>query len=139
MDELIKLIAGQLGIDASTATSAIGKVMALLKGNVGSDLFGQIAGAIPGAEEAATQAADAPEPPQGGGMLGKLVGMASSMLGGKAGGGLEMASALASTGIDSDKIGPFMSMIFEFLKSKLGDDVFDQIVSKLPMLKSMMG
>ncbi|EMI42543.1 DUF2780 domain-containing protein [Rhodopirellula sp. SWK7] len=139
MDELIQLITGRLGIDSSIANAGVGKLMALLKDQVGGDLFNQIAGAVPGAEEAASQAAESPEPAAGGGLLGKLSGMASAALGGNAGGGLEMASALASTGIDADKLGPFISTVVEFLKDKLGDDVVEQIMSKLPMLKTLLG
>ncbi|EMI53190.1 DUF2780 domain-containing protein [Rhodopirellula sallentina] len=139
MDELVQLITGRLGVDSSIANAGLGKLMALLKDQVGGDLFSQIAGAVPGAEEAASQAADEPAPAAGGGLLGKLSGMASAALGGNAGGGLEMASALASTGIDADKLGPFVSTVLEFLKEKLGDDVVEQIMSKLPMLKSVLG
>ncbi|MFG0291320.1 MAG: DUF2780 domain-containing protein [Rhodopirellula sp. JB044] len=139
MDELIQLITGRLGVDSSIANAGLGKLMALLKDQVGGDLFSQIAGAVPGAEEAASQAAEDPAPAAGGGLLGKLSGMASAALGGNAGGGLEMASALASTGIDADKLGPFVSTVLEFLKEKLGDDVVEQIMSKLPMLKSVLG
>ena len=139
MDELIKLITSQLGIDASVANSSVGKLMALLKENVGSELFEQIAGAVPGAESAATQAAQSSEPAAGAGLLGKLTGMASSMLGSKAGGGLEIASALASSGIPTDKLGPLVNLVLEFLKGKLGEETVDQIVGKLPMLKAVLG
>jgi len=50
-----------------------------------------------------------------------------------------MAFFLASTGIDADKVGPFVSTIFDFLKTKLDDETVDQITSKLPMLKSLLG
>ncbi len=49
MDELVKLISGQLGIAPATAKAAVSRVMALLKSQVGSELFGQVAGAVPGA------------------------------------------------------------------------------------------
>lgn len=141
MDELIQLITKQLGIDSSIANAGVSKTMAMLKENAGDDLFGKIAGAIPGASEAAQSGADTASGAVagGGGMLGKLAGMASAALGGKAGGGLEMASALASTGIDSEKLGPFVKMVFEFLKEKLGDEMVDEILSKVPMLKTLLG
>lgn len=135
MDELVKLISGQLGIAPATAKAAVSRVMALLKSQVGSELFGQVAGAVPGAEAAAQ---GAPDPAAGGGMLGKLTGAVSSMLGSKSGAGAEIASALASTGVDADKIGPMLKMVFDFLRGKLGDDVVDQIIAKLPMLEPFL-
>ncbi|TWU03113.1 DUF2780 domain-containing protein [Neorhodopirellula pilleata] len=140
MDELIQLITKQLGIDSSIASTGISKTMAILKDQIGDDLFGQIAGAIPGVTEAARSGAeDSGGGASGGGMLGKLAGMASAALGGNAGGGLELASALSAAGIDADKLGPFITTIVGFLKERLGDDVVDQILSKLPMLKTLLG
>ncbi|TWT66447.1 DUF2780 domain-containing protein [Allorhodopirellula solitaria] len=136
MDELIKLISSQLGIDSKTANAALSRVMALLKSQIGSQLFAQVAGAVPGAEKAA---AEAPDPAAGGGLLGKLTSSVSSMFGGKSGAGMEMASALASTGVDVDKIGPMLKTVFAFLREKLGDETVEQIIAKLPMLKSLMG
>tara|TARA_A100001391_G_scaffold171466_1_gene132800 strand:+ start:965 stop:1387 length:423 start_codon:yes stop_codon:yes gene_type:complete len=136
MDELIKLISSQLGIDPATANAAVSRVMALLKSQVGSELFGHVAGAISGADQAAQEA---PEPAAGDGLLGKLATSVSSMLGGKSGAGVEMATALASTGVDADKIGPMLKMVFDFLREKLGDDVVNQILAKLPMLKPLLG
>lgn len=141
MDELIEQLTSKLGIDSSVANAGVSKTMAMLKDQAGDDLFGKISGMIPGAAEAAdadpgVASAGAAD---GGGMLGKLAGMASAALGGQAGGGLEMASALASTGIDAEKLGPFITMVVEFLKDKLGDDVLDEILSKFPMLKTLLG
>ncbi|SMP46033.1 Protein of unknown function VcgC/VcgE [Neorhodopirellula lusitana] len=139
MDELIEQLTSQLGIDSSTANAGVSKTMAMLKDHAGDDLFGKISGAIPGAAEAAQADGGSAGAVAGGGMLGKLAGMASSALGGNAGGGLEMASALASTGIDAEKLGPFITTVIGFLKEKLGDDVVDQLLSKLPMLKTLLG
>lgn len=61
------------------------------------------------------------------------------MLGSNAGGGLEIASALASSGIPTEKLGPFVNLVLGFLKGKVGDDAVNQIVGKLPMLKAVLG
>lgn len=140
MDELIAMLTSKLGLDASTAGAGVNKIMALLKENIGDDLFGQIASSVMGAGEAAAAGeADSGGSPGGGGLLGKLTSMASSALGSKAGGGLEIASALASSGIDAEKLGPFVSTVVDFLKEKLGDDVVEQVLAKLPMLKTLLG
>lgn len=73
------------------------------------------------------------------GMLGKLAGMASAALGGSAGGGLEMASALTKTGVTSDQLGEFVTTVVNFLKEKAGKDVVDQVLAKFPMLKTLLG
>lgn len=139
MDELIQQLTSKLGIDASVATAATNKAMALVKEHAGDDLFDKISAAVPGASEAVSQAAAAPAADDGGGMLGKLAGMASSALGGSAGGGLEIGAALSAAGLETDQLGGFLTTVIDFLKDKVGDEVVDQILSKVPMLKTLIG
>lgn len=139
MDELIKQLTSQLGIDESVAKNAAGKAMAMVKSHAGDDLFSKISSAVPGVEEMAAADDDDAAEPAGGGMLGKLAGMASSAIGGKAGGGLEIASALTSTGLGTDQVGGFMTMLVNFLKEKVGSEVMDQVLGKFPMLKTLIG
>ncbi|MFK8113775.1 MAG: DUF2780 domain-containing protein [Rubripirellula sp.] len=139
MDELIKQLTAKLGIDESVANAATGKAMALVKEHAGEDLFSKISSAIPGAGEVADQGAAEPAGEEGGGMLGGLMGMASSALGGSAGEALGIGKDLSSAGLEASQIGGFASMVVEFLKEKVGDEVMEQILAKVPMLKSLMG
>lgn len=142
MDELIQQLVEKLGLDADTANAASGKAMALVKEHAGDDLFSKIAGAIPGADTAADAASQAPQQSEGddgGGLLGSIAGMASSVLGGSAGDAVGLASDLGSTGLKADQIAGFVSTIIEFLKEKLGDETVDQLLAKVPMLKSLIG
>lgn len=141
MDELIQQLTNKLGIDASVATAATGKAMALVKEHAGDDLFEKISAAIPGASESAQQGAAEPVAAaenSGGGMLGKLAGMASSALGSSAGGGLEIGAALGAAGLPTNQMGDFVTTLVAFLKDKLGDEVTEQILGKFPMLKSLL-
>ena len=137
MDELIEKLTSNLGIDADVAKGATGKAMALLKDQVGDDLFSRVRDAIPGADEAAETGAQEEEQ-DGGGMLGSLAGMASGLLGEKAGSAVELGSMLSSSGLDTSKFGGFASTIIEFLKDKLGDEVLDQILERVPVLKNLV-
>ncbi len=141
MDELIQQLVDKLGIDASTANAATGKAMALVKQHAGDDLFSKITSAIPGAGEAADSAADQPsqQAEGGGGLLGSIAGMASSVLGGSAGDAAGLASALGSTGLKADQIGGFLTTVIDFLNDKVGKETVDQILAKVPMLKSLVG
>ena len=136
MDELIQRLTSQLGIDASVAETATGKAMSMIKDNVGEDVFSQISGAIPGASEAA---AGEPEPASGGGMLGKLAGMAAGKLGGNAGAGLELGASLSGAGLESGQVGGFVQQLVDFIREKAGDQVIDQVLAKFPMLKQLIG
>jgi hypothetical protein len=134
MDELIKQLTSQIGVDQSTANQAVGTVLSLLKKEGGDDLFSKIAAAIPGAQ-AAADSTPAPTDNAGGGLLGSVMGM----LGGSAGKGLALATALKALGIQEDKFGTFASIVVNFIKQKAGPDVVNQLIAKLPMLKSMLG
>ncbi len=135
MDELIKQLTSQIGIDSSTANQAVGTVMSLLKKEGGDDLFSKIAAAIPGAQAAADTTPAPTESAGGGGLLGSVMGM----LGGSAGKGLALAAALKGLGISEDKLASFASIVIDFIKQKAGPDVVNQLIAKLPMLKAMLG
>ena len=141
MEELIKQLTDKLGVDSSIASAATGKAMAMIKDQAGGDLFSQISGAIPGAEEAAQAGAEETGEAAGGGggMLGSLASMASSALGGSAGDALGMASKLSDAGLEASQMGGFAETIIAFLKDKVGDEILDQILAKVPMLKGLIG
>ena len=140
MDELIKRITSQLGIDESVATGATQKAMAMVKEHAGDDLFSKISSAIPGAADAASAGSEgaAGGADAGGGLLGKLADMASSTLSGSAGSSLDLAATLRNAGVDSNKVVDLMSMIIGYLKENVGDETMDQILAKFPMLKALL-
>jgi hypothetical protein len=135
MDELIKQLTSQIGIDPSTANKAVATVLSMLKQEGGDDLFSKIASAIPGAQAAAATTPAPTESAGGAGLLGSVMGM----LGGSAGKGLALAAALKALGIDENKIGSFASIVIDFIKQKAGPDVVNELIAKLPMLKSILG
>jgi hypothetical protein len=141
IEDLIQQLADKIGIDESVAKMATGKTMAMVKSVGGDDLFAKISDAIPGAAQLADteSAPDAPQAESGGGLLGTLTGLASSVLGGSAGEAMGLTSALNDAGIGMDKMSGFVSTIIEFIKDKAGEEVTDQLLSKVPMLKSILG
>lgn len=135
MDELIQQLTAQLGIDASTAKKAVGTVLSLLQSEGGEELFSKISAAIPGAASAAEETAS---PTESGGPAG-ILGTVAGMLGGSAGKGFALASALKSIGVDEQDLAKFAGIVVDFLKQRLGPETVDQLLGKLPMLKSLLG
>jgi len=133
MDELIKQLTTQLGINPASANQAVGMVLALLKSEGGTDLFEKLSASIPGAE-ASANAAPAPNEISEGGLLGSVMGM----LGGAGGKGLSLVAALKALGIDQQQLAPFATIVINFIKQKAGSDVVDQLLAKLPILKSLI-
>lgn len=137
MQEFIKSAVSQLGIDESTATNATGTALGFLKNMLG-DQFAEVADKLPGADQLIGETAPSHEPGDGG-LLGTIKNAASSILGGGAGESMELIGALQKTGLSADQGSSFITMLINFIKEKVGPDVVNQIMSKLPMLKSMVG
>ena len=66
--------------------------------------------------------------------MGSLTSMAGSLLGGKAKGLAEITAALTKSGLSVEKIPQFMTLLIDFLKDKLGNDLFATLAAKLPEL-----
>lgn len=140
MDELLQKLTGSLGLDESVAKTGLGKVLGMVKDQVGDDTYQQIADKVPGMDTFVAEQGEAETPTSaGGGLLGSIASKASGMLGGNAGKGLELTSALTSAGVSPDKLGGFVSTVVAFLREKAGDQVVDQVLGKFPLLKKVMG
>ncbi len=70
MDELAKLLAAKLGLPEDVARKAVELILTQLKDNLPAPFAGQIDGLIKGK----TSLADLSKLPQGGGLLGRLMG-----------------------------------------------------------------
>ena len=73
-----------------------------------------------------------------GGLMGSLTSLAGSLLGDKAKGIADVTAALTKAGISVDKIPQYLKMLIDFLKSKLGNDLFAKLAAKLPELLGQM-
>ena len=130
MEDFIKMAAGQLGIGEGETRSATGGVIDLLKGQLDSGVFSQIAEKIPGFDSVSSDAEPAEE--GGGGMLGGLMGKAASMLGGDLGKAAGILEIFNKSGMDAEKGGSFLSMFVDFVKDKVGDELWGKIADFIP-------
>ena len=135
MEEFISMVTSQLGIGETEAKSATGGVLKVIKDQLGESSFGSMLEKLPGADSLVSEAeAGGSESSGGGGLMGSLTSMAGSLLGGGGGGVADVTQALSSSGIGLDKAGGFLSTLMDFLKNKLGDDMFATLTSNLPDL-----
>jgi hypothetical protein len=132
MDELIKQLVGGLGISPDHAQQAVASVLAMLKKEGGDDLFGKIAGAIPGAAAAADNGAS-PTTLGGGGLVGSLL----STLGGNAGKGAALLTSLQALGIKPEQLSTFGNLMMQFLQQHAGSEVVEQLLAKVPLLANL--
>ncbi|HMO29103.1 DUF2267 domain-containing protein [Enterovirga sp.] len=126
MEELVARITAATGLDASTAQTAIGHVLAFLQKEGPQDQITQLIDAIPGAREAIAQAGDA-----GGGLLG---GLMSSF----GGGVMVLGQKLMSEGLSMDQIKTLASELLAHGRENAGEDVMGQIVGSIPGLSQFV-
>lgn len=135
MDEFISMVTEKLGIGETEGKSATAGILGMIQGNVDESTFQSVLEKLPGADALLSEnSADEAAPAAGGGgLLGSLTSMAGGLLGGgKKSGMTGMAVALAGSGLGLDKIGDFVSMLMGFMKEKLGDEMFQSVVSAIP-------
>lgn len=129
MDELIKQLISQLGMNSNSASQALGSVLSLIKKQGGDEVFSKLSSALPDV----SKLADAAPELKSGGLLSSIL----SMFGG--GKTAMLAAALKSAGLKPDQFGSFAKMVVNFIKEKAGQQVLDQILARVPMLKSIIG
>ncbi len=136
MQEFIENIAKQLGINEAIAKQATSVIVGFIKSKLADGDFGDLASKIPGLSDLADAQPSGDE--GGGGLLGGVMKMASSAIGGEAGDALELTGKLKDTGLDVGQMGSLGSGLIDFIKDKAGDGAVDMITSQMPELKKML-
>lgn len=144
MNDILSRIAAQLGLGADQAEAGAGSIFKLIQESASKMDFEQLLEAFPQARSwigkaAGVQAAPA-DTPLGG--LGDLLGQATSMFGGGAGGGIaglgQVLATLAKAGIGPDTASKFLPMVLELLRSKAGADLVARLAQQVPLLREML-
>jgi hypothetical protein len=134
MDEFIQMVTKQLGISAADGKASTGSILKMIQDQLDPATFSQITSKLPGVQGLISEAQSAVGSESSGGLMGSLTSLAGSMLGGKAKGLAEITSTLTKAGLSIDKIPQYLSMLVDFLKNKLGNDLFASVAAKLPEL-----
>lgn len=131
MDEFIQLISAQLGLDPEKARSATGGILNLIREHLDDQTFAQISSRLPGIQGLNGAGGS---PGSAGGMLDSLTSLAGSLLGGKAKTIADISAILTKHGLSVDKIPQYLALLIDFLKARLGNDLFAKVAAKLPEL-----
>ncbi len=127
MDQIVNKLAEHTGIDAETAHKAVGAVIAFLQEHLPAHLSSQLMNVLPGSETAVSRY-QAAEPDAGrGGLMGTVAGLASSVLGGKAGDSSKLFEMLAKSGLDMGQVKAFLPKALELLKGHVPPEIFEKI------------
>ncbi|KQP88359.1 DUF2267 domain-containing protein [Methylobacterium sp. Leaf117] len=129
MEELIARVTTRTGLDAATAQTAIGHILAFLQKEGPATEVSQLLSALPGSEAAIadTNAGEA----GGGGLMG--------MLGGMMGGGvMALGQKLMAAGVPMGQMQPLGQELFAYGREKAGEDVMGPIVGSVPGLNQFV-
>lgn len=115
--DLINMLTSQLGIKEEQAAGGAGMIFNLAKEKLGGD-FSQITDAIPDVSGLMDKA-----PETGGGIMGAIGGLASSLGGDSLGNLASLASGFSKLDLDAGMITKFAPIILDFVKDQAGDGV----------------
>lgn len=123
MMELVQQLVAGASVSQQQAEGGAGLLLGLLKEQLSSGDFTQVAQAIPGAEALieATPGSD------NGGLGGLLGGMVSSLGGSDIGSLASLASGFSKLDLDPGMIGKFIPILLSFLQSKGGEDLSSMV------------
>lgn len=129
MEELLARVTTRTGLDAATAQTAIGHILAFLQKEGPAAEVGQLLAALPGSEALIAES-NAGE--SGGGLMGILGGM----MGG--GGVMALGQKLMAAGVPMGQMQPLGQELFAFGREKVGEDAMGPIIGSIPGLNQFV-
>jgi hypothetical protein len=130
MEELLARVTARTGLDAATAQTAIGHILAFLQKEGPEAEVNQLLAALPGSEALVTES-NAGESGGGG-----LMGMLGGMIGG--GGVMALGQKLMAAGVPMGEMQPLGQELFAFGREKVGEDAMGPIIGSIPGLSQFV-
>jgi len=125
MKELVDLLTGKLGVNATQAEGGAAVLFKAAKDKLGGDEFNKLLGGVPGLGDLMKKA-----PATGGGLGGLLGGIAGAM-GGNAALISTIVGGFGKLGLSAEDAKRFAPVMFDFLKTKVPPDVVGKLEKAL--------
>ena len=125
MKELVDLLTGKLGVNATQAEGGAAVLFKAAKDKLGGDEFNKLLGGVPGLGDLMKKA-----PATGGGLGGLLGGIAGAM-GGNAALISTIVGGFGKLGLSAEDARRFAPVMFDFLKTKVPPDVVGKLEKAL--------
>lgn len=126
IQDFIQQATSQLGIGESDAQEATSGLLSVIRGAASEGDFSSLLSNIGGAEELMNKF-DAGKPSTEGGLMGGLMSMAGSALGGSAGSMASIAGLVSQLNIDSSQLSSLGGMFFSFIKDNAGEGLANNL------------
>jgi hypothetical protein len=136
IQDFVDSVATKAGVDASTAETAVGTILLAIQQEGNSTKVGELFNQIPGAADLAQKHAVVIG---GGGMLGSLSGLASSVVGKDAGVLVAAIGQLEETNLTMEQIKKIGTALFSYLKESANPALAKEVVDSIPSLRERFG
>src|SRR5512135_3380695 len=137
IQDFVDSIATKAGVDPATAETAIGTILSAIQQEGDATKVGQLFNQIPGAADLAQKHAVVVG--SGGGLLGSLSGLASSVVGKDAGVLVAAIGQLEETNLTMDQIKKIGTALLAYLKESANPALAKEVVDSIPGLRERFG
>ncbi len=111
--QLVGALVSSLGVTKDQASGGAGLILGAVKAKAGKEEFKEVAKAVPDYEELIDKAPQASKEGSGGGLAAMMKQASPAM-----GQAMDLAKGFKLLGMDSSMIGPFVSVIVDYVKEK---------------------
>ncbi len=142
MSDLVQELTSRTGISPELVQKGLGALLIFLKKELGEETFDKLKTSIPNASALTSNYESAPESPAAApeqiSVFEVVSGLASKLLGGKAGEGADLLAALSKVGFNPEEIAAFLPKALELIKSHLSPELVEKILAGLPLLAKFL-
>ncbi len=140
MQDLFARIATNIGVPEPLARKAVGMVLGYMQREGTDGSVVTMIESMPGAMELIAQfnGAETESNGSGGGMLGGLMGAASSLLGGSTGSLMALGQSLMAEGLSTSQIKGIGEETVAYARQHAGDETVDNAMKAIPGLSTIL-
>ena len=132
MSDVVNSLSSQTGIGTEQVRKGLGAVLKMLQDQLPPELFSQVQGAVPGANEMISGSEPAGQ--EAGGMIQAVTGLAGKLFGGRGEAATDLFARLGKLGFSPDQLTAFLPKVMEFLRGKLPPEVLEKVEHLIPGL-----
>lgn len=136
MQDLIQTIAERINVDPALAEKVTGSVFSVIQHSA-PDVASKIFAVLPDAQGLA-DTHNVMASSQGGGLMGALSGLVSSIAGDKMSALVQSATILKGAGLSSDQISQAGEQVINHIRAS-DPQLIDELIEKVPALKGNLG
>jgi hypothetical protein len=139
MSELVNRLTSQTDLSCDLVHQGLGALFNFLKKELGEETFDKLKESVPDAGPITDRYEESPPPSATQGSLLEMVaGLASKVLGGKAGEGANLVATLSRLGFKPEQIESFLPKALELIKSYLSPELIQRVLASLPALAKIL-